>query len=1002
MAVGRSLNVKGQMRIDVPHLRLIESGVVYDFDTLAGGILAGKLPYVVTGFVPAAWVNGSAASSLSLVTADSIFVNYQASENGSMLMVPANRTPEQLTITNSRVSGSFTVSQTNYVSLDLTKTEDDSTSDVVHFIDPATSQGTPKIIPLGRTMDYQIHITTAPFSTTPQRCPVMIVVTDASNNIVSVEDARPMMYRLASGGDVPNVLAKYSWPQGRSETPNTFVGGDKAINSMKDWVSALEEMIWQINAGEYWYSNTQMTSTWFMPSGTNAWGWVLGTETISWSSPLEIVFTGSTAMHNTIVAGSAVLTADTALYVDFNRYTNGAVLTTHVGPISTLNGEPATPGIRYPIAWRVGTGTPAVRNLPVPAGVSPVGLATTTTSGSVFLNTAAATPYAVVSTGLGGDAVATGLTRGTLGGGALQIGSTNDTTIGITAITSMALLAPTVSINTTGTGATTIGNATGIVTVLGSAIDINATGTGATTIGNATGKARAGAATAGGDNILTLATKGYVDSAASGAIPAIATTTVAGSIYINTANATPYAVISNGLGGAAVATGLLRPSAGSLDIGTTTNETAITIGGGVNNQNITIGYSSATLGSTLLYGKNVTVGGSATTFAANCVNSQLGCTASATISIGVNSDAIVNINTGASSTATTSIGTASIGTVGILAATININTTGTGATVVGNATTKASATATTVIADPALTLTTKGYVDGPRGNGTTGINNYAMPSSAGAIITSGHSNVYLGVDASALSYDGCRNVAIGFEAAHNGGSHFDNVMIGWKAGYGNITGMNCVFIGSKAGQFNSVDYNIGIGIESCGGAGASGPSNPYNVAVGTGALGALTGGVGNTGIGTSAGNTITTGIGNTCLGYNAQTSGVGVTGEFVLGDASVTVLRCQQATISALSDARDKKDIVDLHLGADFIKTVRPVAFTWNRRDGALVDVKAIGFIAQELDVAQVAADAKDILKLIYESNPDKLEATPGNLFPVLVKAVQELIARVEKLEGKT
>jgi hypothetical protein len=433
MAVGRQLNVKGQMRIDVPHLRLIESGVVYDFDTLAGGILAGKLPYVVTGFVPAAWTNGSPATSLSLVTADSIFVNYQASENGSMLMVPANRLPEALVVTNSRVTGSFAVSQTNYVSLDLTRTEDDTTSDVVHFIDPATLQGTPKIIPLGRTMDYQIHISSSPFSTSPQRCPVMKVVTDANNNIVSVTDARPMMFRLAAGGDSPSSLSKYAWPQGRTEAANSFVGGDKAIGDLKSWVSAIEEMIWQINAGEYWYSNTQMTSTWFMPGAVSEWTWdgTPGVETLTWSSPLEIVFTGSTAMHNTIAAGSIVLPANSALYVDFNRYTNGATLLPHVDLITTMGGEPTTPGIRYPIAWRVGSGTPAVRNFPVPVGASLViGTATTTAGGTVRINTADATPYAVISDGVGGTAIANGIKRATAG--VMGLGTTaNETTVTI-------------------------------------------------------------------------------------------------------------------------------------------------------------------------------------------------------------------------------------------------------------------------------------------------------------------------------------------------------------------------------------------------------------------------------------------------------------------------------------------------------------------------------------------------------------------------------------------
>jgi len=38
-------------------------------------------------------------------------------------------------------------------------------------------------------------------------------------------------------------------------------------------------------------------------------------------------------------------------------------------------------------------------------------------------------------------------------------------------------------------------------------------------------------------------------------------------------------------------------------------------------------------------------------------------------------------------------------------------------------------------------------------------------------------------------------------------------------------------------------------------------------------------------------------------------------------------------------------------------------------------------------------------LNLVYDSNPEKLEATYGRLVPVLVKAVQELSAEVKQLK---
>ena len=54
------------------------------------------------------------------------------------------------------------------------------------------------------------------------------------------------------------------------------------------------------------------------------------------------------------------------------------------------------------------------------------------------------------------------------------------------------------------------------------------------------------------------------------------------------------------------------------------------------------------------------------------------------------------------------------------------------------------------------------------------------------------------------------------------------------------------------------------------------------------------------------------------------------------------------------------------------------------------------GFIAQELQEAQKGSE---YLNLVYNVNPDKLEATQGHLIPVLVKAIQELSSKVTALE---
>lgn len=128
-----------------------------------------------------------------------------------------------------------------------------------------------------------------------------------------------------------------------------------------------------------------------------------------------------------------------------------------------------------------------------------------------------------------------------------------------------------------------------------------------------------------------------------------------------------------------------------------------------------------------------------------------------------------------------------------------------------------------------------------------------------------------------------------------------------------------------------------------------------------------------------------------------------------MGNSSVVTLCCQVTTITALSDFRDKTDITDVQVGLSFVEKLRPVTFKWDMRewytdgsrDGSKKDDKLqVGFIAQELKNLQESENA-NYLRLVYESNPDKLEATPGNLLVPLIKAVQELSLKVKTLEAK-
>lgn len=369
MSVLRQLNILGQERVDVVQFRLIDSSIAADFDLLGGKILSGQNALIIKGFeVGTANVTGGPATNLQMNTASSILVNFNSSESGSIFSVPADRAVEQLSTTNPRLTGSFTANQTNYVGVDLRRTADSSTADLAVFLGANTLQEKTEEVPLGRTLDYIIVVTTTDFSSLPTVTPVAIVITDVNNNVVSVTDARNLMYRLGSGGVSPNRLNTFSWPSGRNEGTSTeFFGGDKIISSLKGWMDSIMTRVWEIGGGQYWYSPTADRNVSLAAVGS---AFTSNQEYFEWDGTnlhwkgLKFVFenSGSGVWYNDIanqitdLAGLTNLADGECIYVDLDRTANrtgGTALTPIKGVTATL-GISTIPGARQIIAWRIG------------------------------------------------------------------------------------------------------------------------------------------------------------------------------------------------------------------------------------------------------------------------------------------------------------------------------------------------------------------------------------------------------------------------------------------------------------------------------------------------------------------------------------------------------------------------------------------------------------------------------------------------------------------------
>ena len=270
-------------------------------------------------------------------------------------------------------------------------------------------------------------------------------------------------------------------------------------------------------------------------------------------------------------------------------------------------------------------------------------------------------------------------------------------------------------------------------------------------------------------------------------------------------------------------------------------------------------------------------------------------------------------------------------------------------------------------------------------------------------LTSGFGNSGLGYNALLFNTTGYYNSAFGYSALERNTTGTYNSAYGYHAMILNTTGSENTSVGSSSMlRNNNGTQNTAVGYNAL----YNNVSGWNNTAVGHHSLLNNTGNY-NTALGHNSGSTITTGANLTCIGIDANPTTPTATDQITLGNQFVSSLRCNVQTITSLSDARDKKNITELSLGLDFITKLHPRQFNWDKRewyddnvsDGSkMKDAPTAGFIAQELDSAQTTSGA-EWLNLVLKDNPEKWEATYGNLLPVMVKAIQELKAENDELK---
>ena len=298
-----------------------------------------------------------------------------------------------------------------------------------------------------------------------------------------------------------------------------------------------------------------------------------------------------------------------------------------------------------------------------------------------------------------------------------------------------------------------------------------------------------------------------------------------------------------------------------------------------------------------------------------------------------------------------------------------------------------------------VTINSSGFSAYTAGGQLSPIGNSAFGYQSGFQVAARGANTLMGYQVASSAEPGAANSIYGYQAGQalncnaGAGSADYNCIFGFQAALRMTGGNQSAIYGAQAG--NNITSGSGHSIVgSNAGQGVTTANN--NVWMGE-ISGVNLNGNNNTGVGYNAGSqgSAQTYSNTSSLGANAVPTG---SNQVTLGDSGVATLRCQQTTITALSDERFKTDIELLDIPDGFLNEVRIVTYKWILE--GMPQGKQVGVIAQQLDVLQEQYGLK-WLGLVDKSNPDRWEATPGKLLFPLIQRVQRQDAQLKRFESR-
>jgi len=287
--------------------------------------------------------------------------------------------------------------------------------------------------------------------------------------------------------------------------------------------------------------------------------------------------------------------------------------------------------------------------------------------------------------------------------------------------------------------------------------------------------------------------------------------------------------------------------------------------------------------------------------------------------------------------------------------------------------------------------------------------------------TTGVVNAAFGRETLANNTSGSFNTAFGTNALFGNTTASSNTAVGYQAGYANTTGSSNTVMGYQAMyEATAGERNTAIGVNTARGI----TTGNNNACLGHYSGFYLTTGVGNTLIGYACGyangasNKLTTGSTNVLIGNAANVSassdvnsicittsgngGKGTNTGFIYAGGGGVYQGNNSSTWSTTSDRRLKKNITDSTVGLAEINQLQVRNFEYRTAD-EITELDPMNVIEKSgVQVGVIAQEIQTVLPdCVKEESTGVLSVDPDNLTWHLVKAVQELTAKVEALEAQ-